>query len=163
MKAPDGPDGLSLDDLRFLAKLEGKPLPRGQALVDLLGVSPSAAYRRIRGLRRRGALAFGALVKPSAEACECVTYLKVDWAEAGSGQALERLIARDPEIVTASRITGSYDYRLVSRHRDLRSANDWGRRISAHPVVSNRVTRFCTTVFETSNYAAALLGSDPAP
>lgn len=152
---------LSLDDLRFLAKLEGRPLPRGQALVDLVGLSSSAAYRRIRELKRRGALAFAASVRPS-KACECVTYLKVDWAKAGTGRLLEDAIARDPAIVSASRITGSHDYRLVTRHPDFRNAEDWGRRMSAHPMVSNRLTRFCSTVFETSNYAAAILGPDKA-
>ncbi|MEO8115854.1 MAG: hypothetical protein ABI655_15805, partial [Phenylobacterium sp.] len=77
-------------------------------------------------------------------------------------QFLDEFIANDPEIVSASRIAGNYDYRIVSKHLDFRSANEWAARMSSHPMVSNIQMKFCATVFDRSNYAAAILGSDDA-
>ncbi len=59
----DRPVALSRDELQVLARLEGKPLPRGSDLAAALGLSPNAAWRRIRELRRRGVLDFVSPVK----------------------------------------------------------------------------------------------------
>lgn len=145
----------------MLAKLEGKTLPRGQALADALGVSSTAAWELIRDLRRRGVLDLVSVVSDRRPQCECVTYLKVDWAERFDLHAFDAWLADDPEIFVAVRIAGNYDYRLRSRHWDVRRANDWSRGLAADPRVSKVWTRFCTTLFDRPNYAAAILGSDP--
>jgi DNA-binding Lrp family transcriptional regulator len=155
-----GPAGLSLDDLRILAKLEGKPLPRGQALAAALGASPSVAWRRVRNLRRLGALSLVSPVGLRPGMCECVTYLKVDWVHGNSLDPLDSWIANDPAILTAARVTGRYDYRLSSRHQDIGSADDWSRGLLSRPKVAEVLTQFCSTVFNRPTFAAAILGTD---
>jgi len=92
--------------------------------------------------------------------CECVTYLKVDWVHGTRLDLLDSWIANDPAIVTAARVTGGYDYRLGSQHRDMRSADDWSRSLLSRPQVAEVLTQFCTTLFNRPNFAAALLGTD---
>lgn len=157
----DGPAGLPPAALRMLAKLEGKTLPRGQALADALGISPSAAWDLIRDLRKRGVLGLVSVVSDHRPLCECVTYLKVDWTQNKDLREFDDWLARDPEIFVAARIAGNYDYRLRSGHRDFRRANDWSRSLEADPRISKVWTRFCTTVFDRPNYAAAILGDAP--
>jgi hypothetical protein len=152
-------DTATLDDLRLLARLEGKPLPRGQALADALGVSPTAAWKYIRRLKRLGALAFVSSVQLGPETCECITYLQVSGTRPGELAALDGRLAADPSIIQASRVAGDFDYRLYSLHRTYGSANAWSRSLEADPSVSRISTRFSTTLFERPNYAAAILGT----
>ena len=157
----EGPGGLPPAVLRALAKLEGRTLPRGQALADALGLSPGAAWDLIRDLRRRGVLDLVSVIDDRRPVCECVTYLKVDWTRTPDLAAFDDWLAADPEILAAARIAGNYDYRLRSGHRDVRRANDWSRTLAADPRISKVWTRFCATVFERPRYAAALLGCEP--
>ncbi len=156
----DKPKGLSLEDLRVLAELEAKPLPRGRALSRALGVSAAVAWSRVRGLQRLGALSIVTLVNHQTRMCECVTYLRVDWVDPSSLDPLDNWILNDPAILSAARITGCYDYRLSSRHCDVRSANDWSRSLLSRPKVAEVLTKFCRTVSDRPNFAAAILGSD---
>jgi DNA-binding Lrp family transcriptional regulator len=149
----------TLDDLRALARLEGRPLPRGQALADALGVSPSAAWKYVRRLKRLGALAFVSSVQRPPGICECITYVQVRGTRPGELALLDARLAADPLIIHASRVAGDFDYRLRSLHRNYRSANDWSRSLEADPNVSRISTRFSTTVFERPHYAAAILGT----
>lgn len=154
-----GSKGPTLDDLRILARLEGKPLPRGQALADALGVSLVAAWGHIRRLKRLGALGLVSPVRLRPETCECITYLKIQGTRAGDLPSLDARLAADPMVTLASRIAGSFDYRLHSVHEDYRSANDWARSLESHPAVARISTRYCQTLFDTRHYAAAILGS----
>ena len=156
----DDPADLTADELRALARLEGKPLPRGQDLADALRMRPSAAWDFIRRVRRSGVLRLVSPVKLPPEACECITYLRVDAVRPDDLAALEHLIAADPLVMVAAAITGRYDYRLFSRHADYRSANAWSRSLEASPGVAQVVTRICETVIERPRVAAAFLGSD---
>lgn len=151
---------LSTDELRMLAKLEGRPLPRGQVLADLLGVSPTTAWRLVRRLRRQGALRFVSTARLRPRTCQCITYLKVDWAGLRSLESLDDKLRRDPAIMTADRITGGCDYRLLSRHADYQSANAWTRDIESHPSVARAETRFCASMWDRPHYAAARLAAD---
>lgn len=156
----DDPADLSAEELRALARLEGKPLPRGQDLADALGMRPSAAWDFIRRLRKSGALRLVSPVKLPPQTCECITYLRVDHAVVDDLVALERRIADDPLVMVAARITGRYDYRLFSRHPDYRAANAWSRGLESSPGVAQVVTRICETVIERPGMAAAILVSD---
>lgn len=154
------PAEVSSDDLQALVKLEGRTLPRGQALADLLEVSHSSAWRTVRRLKRAGALGSVAAVRLRPETCECVTYLRMDWTHTAGVPGIEDRIAHDPAIVAAARVTGGYDYRLQSVHADYRLANAWSRELQAHPHVARILTKFCRTIFDRPRYAAAILGSD---
>jgi hypothetical protein len=125
-------------------------------------MSPNAAWRRVRDLKRLGALGFVSPLKLPSGTCECVTYLKINGAHAGSLDLLDDWIATDPATTAAARVTGTYDYRLSSTHRDFRSASDWSRGLEARPEVAEVLTRFCDILFERHAYAAAILGTDSA-
>jgi len=154
------PPELSREELFLLSRLEGRPLPRGQALADLLGVSPTAAWRLVRRLRRQGALGFVSTARLRADACQCVTLLKVDWRATSNLDALDAHLCADAAIVTADRVTGAADYRILSQHADYQRANAWTRALAAHPNVAHAVSRFCNTVYDRPNYAAARLAAD---
>ena len=156
----DDPADLTADELRALARLEGKPLPRGQELADALRLRPSAAWDFVRRLRKSGALRLVSPVRLPPGACECITYLRVDAVRPDALVALERQIVDDPLVTTAARITGRYDYRLFSRHADYRDAHAWSRALEVSPGVAQVVTRICETVIERPCMAAAILGSD---
>jgi DNA-binding Lrp family transcriptional regulator len=151
--------GLSLDDLRLLASIEGQPLPRGRALAEALGVSAPVAWGHIRRLKRLGALSLCLSVKPPPGSCECITYLQIDGAHFADLKSLDDRIAADPVVIQASRVTGKFDYRLHSVHSDYFSANDWSRNLESDPAVALISTRFSRTVFDRKRYAAAMLGS----
>lgn len=143
-----------------MARLEGKPLPRARALAEALDMRPSAAWDFIRRMRRSGVLRLVSPVKLPPDACECITYLRVDAVRPDDLAALERRISADPLVMAAAAITGRYDYRLFSRHADYRSANAWSRDLEASLGVAQVVTRICETVIERPGMAAAILGSD---
>lgn len=154
------PPELSHGELVMMSRLEGRPLPRGKALADLLGVSPTAAWRLVRRLRRQGVLGFVSTARIRPDACDCITLLKVDWAHSANLDVLDAHLRADPAIVTADRVTGSSDYRLHSRHADYQAANAWARAIAAHPNVAHAASRFCTALYDRPNYAAARLAAD---
>ncbi|THD81694.1 MAG: hypothetical protein E7812_02420 [Phenylobacterium sp.] len=111
-------------------------------------------------LRQIGALRLVALLRLPPGICECVTYLKVGWADPDSLEALDAWILADAAITVAVRVTGAYDYRLSSRHADFRSATDWSRSLLLRPKVDKAVTQFCTVIADRPHYAAAILGAD---
>jgi biotin operon repressor len=148
------------DDLWIVARLEGKPLLRGQALADALGLSPAAARAHVRRLKRLGVLAFVSSAQLRPETCECITYLQVGGTGPGDLESLDRRIAADPFILLASRLAGDFDCRLYSRHADYRTADAWSRSFEADPRISRISTRFSKTLFERPNYAAAILGTE---
>jgi hypothetical protein len=158
---PDPPPQLTANELRLLARLEGRPLPRGSALEAVLGVGSAAALRFVHRLRRQGWLAFGAVARAPPGACACITYLQIDWSRT-SGEALEASLRADPAILVADRILGAADYRLFSSHADYSAANAWIRQVRETPGVARLTTRFCATVCDRPRFAAARLAADEA-
>lgn len=153
---------LSQAELRLLAKLEGRPLPRGQALAQTLGITPRAAWKLVVRLRRESVLRFASGVRLRPETCDCVSDLKVDWSRLAEPEVLEAELRRDPAIVTADRVAGACDYRLASRHRDYRAAAAWDRRLAGLPGVAEVRTRFCGKVADRPRYAAIRLALEGA-
>jgi hypothetical protein len=158
---PDPPPSLTANELALLARLEGRPLPRGPALAAELGVRTSAALRIVRRLRRQGWLAFAAVARPAPGACVCISYLVVDWSRT-AGAALEARLQQDRAVLVADRILGAADYRLLSSHADHRAANAWMRDWRDAPGVARLTTKFCATVCDRPRYAAARLAADAA-
>ena len=150
---------ISLDDLRRLAGLEGKPLPRGQALADALGMRPSAAWEFIRRMKHAGVLQLVSPVQLKPDVCNCITDILIDATKPSEMVLLEKRIVDDPSVMAAVRVTGNYDYRLLSRHRDYRCANDWSRSLEACPCVTRVRTRICMMILDRNGLAGAILGS----
>jgi len=157
MRPGSGPTvALSQEELRLLARIEGRPLPRGQALGAELGLSQAGARRLIARFRRLGVLGFAAAVRFPREVCDCISYLRIDWSRIDQ-RTLEDRLRRDPAIIVADRILGNSDYRLFSRHADYRSANAWIRELASRSDISQMSTRFCTGLNLRPSYAAARL------
>jgi hypothetical protein len=151
---------LSREELRLLARIEGRPLPRGEALGAELGLSQAGARRLIARFRRLGVLGFAAAVRFPREVCDCISYLRIDWSRIDQA-GLEDRLRQDPAIIVADRILGSSDYRLFSRHRDYRTANAWIRELASQPDISQMSTRFSTNLHLRPSYAAARLAVEP--
>lgn len=149
---------LTAAELQALARLEGRPLPRGRALEARLGLSPAAARRMIHRLRARGLLTITGAGPPPPGGCACVTYVHLDWTQARA-EALEARFRDDPAVLIADRLLGPSDYRLFSRHADYRVASAWVRDLEAEPGVSRLGNRFCTLAWDRPHYAAARLAS----
>jgi hypothetical protein len=152
---------LTANELALLARLEGRPLPRGGALAAALGVSTSAARRILRKLRGQGWLAFAGVARPTAHGCACISYLAADWSRTAR-QTLEDRLRQDPAILVADRILGAADYRLFSSHGDHRAANAWARALSETPGVGRLTTKICANVCDRPRFAAARLAADAA-
>jgi len=151
----------SAEELRLLSRLEGRPLPRGEALAALLGFDAAAARRFVTRFRALGVLRLTAVLQAPSGSCDCVTDLRIDWSRAGDPAALEQRMRLDPAILVADRMLGSSDYRLFSRHCDYRAANDWIRRFAADPAIGQMTTRFCTGLQGRPRHAAARLANRP--
>jgi hypothetical protein len=158
---PEPPPSLTANELSLLARLEGRPLPRGPALAAELGGRTAAALRVLRRLRRAGWLAFAAATRPAPGACVCISYLLVDWSREAD-EALEARLREDPAVLAADRILGAADYRLLSSHADHRAANAWMRDLRDAPGVARLTTKFCATVCDRPRFAAARLAADAA-
>jgi hypothetical protein len=157
----DPPPSLTAKELGLLARLEGRPLPRGAALAAVLGVSTTTALRIVRKLRRQGWLASAAVARPAPHDCACISYLLVDWSRA-TVETLEDRLRRDTAVLVADRVLGAIDYRLFSIHADHRAANTWMRDLRETPGVARLTTRFCATVCDRPRFAAARLAADEA-
>jgi DNA-binding Lrp family transcriptional regulator len=151
---------VSMDELRLLARLEGRPLPRGDDLAQVLGLKPAAAWKFVRRMRRAGVLRLVSPVRLRPDTCECITDVQVDATRPADLDALESRFSADLTVMCAARVTGVYDYRLISRHHDYKSANAWSRELEMQPGVMRLRTRMCETVRESWRLAAAILGSD---
>ncbi len=160
-RKPGPPAALTARELGLLARLEGRPVPRAQALAAALGVDASAAGRLIRRFRREGVLTLAGVARRPDGACECISYLVVDWTKADPEQ-LEARLRCDPAVLTADRILGPADYRLFSRHADFRAASAWVRALEIEPGLSRVTARFCASVCDRPYYAAARLAADAA-
>ena len=159
MSARPDPPQLTANELALLARLEGRPLPRGPALAAALGVPAGEALRLIRRLQRQGWLTLAALVRPPPAACACITYLQVDWSRITADRLEDRLRA-DPSILAADRVLGACDYRLLSTHADHRSAGVWLRALREEPGVARLATRYCARLCDRPRFAAARLAAD---
>ena len=144
----------------MLALIEGRPLPRGQALADLLGLSQNAARALVRRLVKQGVLILADTVPANSIGVDCISYIEVDAVQAGNLEALDDYLRADPVIVVADRITGNFDYRLCSRHPDYRKANEWARGLASRADIARVLSQVCMSRREQLTYAAALLAAD---
>lgn len=105
-------------DRRLLALLQRDGRLAYQALGDAVGLSPAAAYQRVRKLEAAGAiLGYHARLDPAAVGRPVVAYLHVAPAP-GAGADPGRLVRTwraAPEVVECQRLTGPAGYLLRLR------------------------------------------------
>jgi len=157
----DPPPQLTATELALLARLEGRPLPRGPALEAELGIGAGPTLRLLRRLQRQGWLKFGAVARAPPDACACISYVQADWS-AASAVTLEDRFRDDSAILSADRILGASDYRLLSTHGDYRQASTWLRELREAPGVGRLTSKFCAAICDRPRFAAARLSADAA-
>lgn len=151
---------VSLEQLKLWAALEGKVFPSAASLSKTLGVSRTRAWRILAQVKKSGAVrVIGQLAHPP-DACHCVIYLRAELTQPRALEAVERRLEADPHVESAARLTGTYDYRLTSVHRDLREASDWFHDLLNDPAVAGGELQVANTLIDRPHYAAAILGSE---
>lgn len=148
-------------ELRIWMQLEGRPFPSAAVLSAELGVSKPAAWRLLSRLKRTGVMRAMNLVKRMPGTYECAAYLRARLTNPGAVADLERRLENDPVVTVAAKLTGSYDYRVVSMHRSVYIANDWFRDLLKDPAVTDGVLELMNTILDRPLYAAAIVGGEP--
>lgn len=109
-------------DLKLLKLLQKDALANTESLGDAVGLSPTAAKRRVNRLRSSGTIkADVSIVEPGRVGCEVFTLVFVDLERDRRDivQNFKRAIANHPRILQAFYTTGDSDFVLLVVSRSL--------------------------------------------
>ncbi len=127
-------------DKRLLAALQRNAQATAQELGELLHLSPSQAGRRRQRLEQAGLIrAYAARLDPRKVGLTVQAFVQVQLARHGAEPAREiaRLVAVQPEIISAWTLTGEADYLLRVYCADLAALNRLIHDVLlAHPAVA---------------------------
>lgn len=153
---------LSDEALARIASFEAIPRMDMTKLAEALGTTPRNAWGVYDDLRRRGAVRSVTVVDPTKVlgACECRASIRLDCRAPELIEAVEESLARDLQIATAVRVTGTWDYLVRAYHSSEAVADAWFRGLLALPGVVDGELKFCRTIFERHTYAAAILAAE---
>jgi len=117
---------VSLDtiDLRILACLQGDSSMSNQTLAERVQLSPSACLRRVRVLEESGIIKGYRAVLDAEKLgfeLEAMVHLSLDQIRSQWHEEFIAMIAAHDEIVQASIVTGTCNYILTVRTRDLKT------------------------------------------
>ena len=126
------PDFADLDrfDHALLALLRQDNQQPARALAEAVGLSESAVLRRVRALRRRGAiLADVSVVHPAVLGTPLTVHVLVSLEREGSAalDAFERKLRARPEVQSAWYVTGEADFVLTLRLPGMAAYEDFTR------------------------------------
>lgn len=96
-------------------------------LADRVGLSLSAAHRRVKELELSGAIrGYRAIVSPAAVdlGFETIVFVTISRTDVDTIEPFERAIAAIPEVIDAERLFGDPDYLLRVVSKDLASYQD---------------------------------------
>lgn len=147
--------GLDELDAAILRYLEGHGRATNYEVGEAVGLSASAASRRILALEQAGAIrGYRALVDDRLLGKRMTVYIRVTLERQSAAVlgAFEAAVQRCRPIVSCHLMAGSYDYMLVARVADI---DDYGRlhhnELSRMPGVTRLETSFALRdVFETA-------------
>ncbi|PVM84481.1 hypothetical protein DDF62_22385 [Caulobacter radicis] len=153
---------ISDDDLRTIARIEGRPKMMTRTIAAALGVSVTTAWRLIARFRAEGMIRNVAAIRRDERggSVECVAYLDVITTRRAEIDAFEAALAVDPLVWSAVRITGPRDYRIQAFVPDLVSARVWYHALLSRPGVVNGELVIARTILERHCFAAAILGQE---
>ncbi len=117
---------LDATDHRLLAALQADARLTAAELGDRLNLSPSQASRRRASLERAGyVVGYTARLNPAALGLTVQAFVTVEMAshQPQHAQAFARLVAAQPEIISAWTLTGEADYLLRVWCADLAALN----------------------------------------
>ncbi len=114
-----------------------------------LGISRAVLEQRLSMLRTQGVARVIAIVDPTAvgRPVQSVSLVRLHHHALGAIVDFETTCVTDPAITTAIRITGRYDYRLTTFHKDVRDAAAWTRALRDQDEVAAVDQRFVRTLF----------------
>lgn len=118
---------LSDIDLRILEALQSEGDITNVRLAELVGLSPSPCLQRVRKLRKIGYISgVSALVNLKKIANYITLYCQIRLSEQTMRQysIFEKAIAKIPEIIECSMISGDYDYIMKLVVRDMSHFNE---------------------------------------
>ena len=120
----------NLDDIdhRILRELMRDARQPNLALADRVGLSPSACLRRVQALERAGVIkSYRAVLDPAKLGLGFVAYVTVGLGAhtKAAQEALERAVARAPEVRECHNITGTVEYLLRVECADLADFKHW--------------------------------------
>lgn len=136
--------GITLDriDRRILAQLQAEGRLTNQALSERVALSPSACLARVRRLEEAGVIeGYHARLDPFLLDVGLVLFAEVTL----NGHSTEELarfnaaIARIPQIVEASHVSGAYDYLLKVVVKDLPEWTRIGERLTTAEAGADRI------------------------
>jgi len=144
-------------DIEILRLLQNDATLTHQALADATGLSPATAWRRVQSLEAAGILSGRvALVDPKRAglATTVMTEVTLTGHSRENRDGFEQLVARSAEILECYAVSGSHDYRLLIRVRDIEAYEHFLMEVLlAHPAVASAVTAF---VLRQIKYTTAL-------
>ncbi|ACG78812.1 transcriptional regulator, AsnC family [Phenylobacterium zucineum HLK1] len=156
--------GITAQELARIARFEGVPRLMITEVGTAIGMTSRAAWGWFDRLRERGVLRAVAVVNPALTLgrSECRVLIKVDCLDRARVGELEAMFLKDPQVITAARVVGEWDYQLRAYHPSEADTDNWFRTLQRTPGVLKGELTYCHTILERHAYAAALLGSDAA-
>ncbi|MEM9794388.1 MAG: Lrp/AsnC family transcriptional regulator [Pseudomonadota bacterium] len=148
---------MNMQDTALLTHLQRDATLSHQALAELTGMSATTVWRRIQSLEASGILrARVALVDPDKAGLTTTVLTEVSLVK-HSGEnraAFERIVQSTPEIQECYSVSGSHDYRLLIRVRDIQAYERFLMDVLLeHPAVASANTSF---VLRQLKYTTAL-------
>jgi Lrp/AsnC family leucine-responsive transcriptional regulator len=133
-------------DRRILALLAADSALTGEAIGERVGLSPSAAHRRVKQLERDGLITgYGAKLSRAARGNPATVFVAVTLIDQRreTMECFEAAIAREPLVSEAHLMSGEYDYLLKAEIPESDSFERVHREVlAALPGVQRLVTHF---------------------
>ena len=109
-----------------------------RAMLDHMRLGARVLLHRVSILRSEGVARTITLYNPSATGAEHQSRVFVRMASmhADDIERFETALIDDGAVTTAVKVTGNYDYRLTTFHKDWREAAQWARRLRLQPTVA---------------------------
>ena len=148
---------LSRTDLRLLAKLQRDTTRRKSELAEIVGMSRTSCWRRIRDFEEGGVIdGQVALLNPKNAGFNLEVLLFVAMKEHSdeNRRSFERHVSLLPEVMECFSVSGDRDYLLQVIARDMESYNDFlNAQILRHEAVQSASSTF---VLRRVKYSTAL-------
>lgn len=144
-------------DTEILNNLQRDTTLTNQALAEAVGLSAATTWRRVQSLEAAGVIsARVALVDPrrAGLGTTVMTEVTLSGHSRENRDGFERLVSTSREILECYAVSGSHDYRLLIRVRDIETYEHFLMDVLlAHPAVANAATSF---VLRQIKYTTAL-------
>lgn len=141
MNEMDQPVALTPSDRKLLELVQSQPTMSKQEMAQAAGMSVSTLWRRINELEAAGVIAGRAVlldpIKVGLPVCAVLSVNLVDYRRETLAQ-FEDFVSQRPEITQCLRVTGGYDYLLITRSNSVQGFEHFlMSQVLAHPAVAS--------------------------